>query len=258
MILAVDVGNTNIVVGTVGKEEGVAFVERISTDHKKTDLEYAVMFRTILELHGIEGEDLCGSVISSVVPNLNITLCTAIRKVTGCDSVVVSRDMDIGLDICIDEGSILGSDLIVDAVAGIAEYPLPLIVIDMGTATTLSAIDAEGRYLGGSIIPGASTSLEGMVSRTAQLPRISFEAPPHAIGKNTVDCMKSGSVIGSACMLDGMIERFEEELGSKATVVATGGLARFVVPHCRHEIIFDDTLLLKGLYIIYKRVTGKE
>ena len=186
MILAVDVGNTNIVVGTVGRA-GVAFVERISTDHKKTDLEYAVMFRTILELHGINGEDLCGSVISSVVPNINNTLCTAIRKVTGEESMIVSRDLDLGLDIRIDKGALLGSDLIVDAVAGIAEYPLPLIIIDMGTATTISAIDAEGRYLGGAIIPGASVALESMVSRTAQLPRISFEAPPKAIGKNTID-----------------------------------------------------------------------
>lgn len=255
MILAVDVGNTNIVVGTVGRG-GVAFVERISTDHKKTDLEYAVMFRTILELHGIVGQDLCGCIISSVVPNINNILCTAIRKVIGEESMIVSRDLDLGLDICIDEGSILGSDLIVDAVAGIAEYPLPLIIIDMGTATTLSAIDKDGRYLGGTIIPGANVALESMVSRTAQLPRISFEAPPHAIGKNTIDCMKSGSVFGSASMLDGMILRFEEELGCEATIVATGGLARFIVPHCRRKIIFDDTLLLKGLYILYKRNGG--
>jgi type III pantothenate kinase len=255
MILAVDVGNTNIVVGTVGRS-GVAFVERISTDHKKTDLEYAVMFRTILELHGINGKDLCGSVISSVVPNINNTLRTAIFKVTGEESMIVSRDLDLGLDICIDKNAILGSDLIVDAVAGIAEYPLPLIIIDMGTATTISAIDEKGRYLGGSIIPGASVALESMVSRTAQLPRISFEAPPKAIGKNTIDCMKSGSVFGSAAMLDGMILRFEEELGSEATVVATGGLARFIVPHCCRKIIFDDTLLLKGLYLIYKKNGG--
>lgn len=252
MILAVDIGNTNIVVGIIrgGKPD---FVERISTDSSKTDLEYAVTLKTILDLHSYHPRKLTGSIISSVVPPVTTTVKSAIEKLTGQVPLVVGPGVKTGLNIKIENPAQLGSDLVVDAVAALDEYPAPLLIIDMGTATTISAIDRKGTYLGGVIIPGAAVALESLSNRASQLPHISFEAPKKPIGTNTVECMKSGTILGTACMMDGMIERMEEELGEPATVVATGGLARFIIPHCRREIIYDDYLLLKGLGIIYKK-----
>lgn len=252
MVFTIDIGNSNIVVGTVNRQ-GVLFVERMSTDHKKTELEYAILLKSAMEIHGITTNEIKGCIISSVVPPVTSVINRALEKLTGEKALVVGPGIRTGLNIKIDNPAQLGSDLVVDAVAGIAEYPLPLIIIDMGTATTMSAIDAAGNYLGGVIIPGVRVALDSMVSRTAQLPRISFEAPKKAIGKNTIECMKSGSVLGSASMLDGMIDRLEEELSQDATVVATGGIAPFITPHCRHKIVCDDTLLLKGLYLIYNK-----
>ena len=252
MVFTIDIGNSNIVVGTVNRQ-GVLFVERMSTDHKKTELEYAILLKSAMEIHGITTNEIKGCIISSVVPPVTSVINRALDKLTGEKALVVGPGIRTGLNIKIDNPAQLGSDLVVDAVAGIAEYPLPLIIIDMGTATTMSAIDAAGNYLGGVIIPGVRVALDSMVSRTAQLPRISFEAPKKAIGKNTIECMKSGSVFGSASMLDGMIDRLEEELGQDATVVATGGIAPFITPHCKHKIVCDDTLLLKGLYLIYNK-----
>ena len=246
MVFTIDIGNSNIVVGTVNRQ-GVLFVERMSTDHKKTELEYAILLKSAMEIHGITTNEIKGCTTSSVVPPVTSVINRALEKLTGEKALVVGPGIRTGLNIKIDNPAQLGSDLVVDAVAGIAEYPLPLIIIDMGTATTMSAIDAVGNYLGGVIIPGVRVALDSMVSRTAQLPRISFEAPKKAIGKNTIECMKSGSVLGSASMLDGMIYRLEEELGQDATVVATGGIAPFITPHCKHKIVCDDTLLLKGL-----------
>ena len=252
MVFTIDIGNSNIVVGTVNRQ-GVLFVERMSTDHKKTELEYAILLKSAMEIHGVTTNEIKGCIISSVVPPVTSVINRALEKLTGEKALVVGPGIRTGLNIKIDNPAQLGSDLVVDAVAGIAEYPLPLIIIDMGTATTMSAIDAAGNYLGGVIIPGVRVALDSMVSRTAQLPRISFEAPKKAIGKNTIECMKSGSVLGSASMLDGMIDRLEEELSQDATVVATGGIAPFITPHCKHKIVCDDTLLLKGLYLIYNK-----
>ena len=252
MVFTIDIGNSNIVVGTVNRQ-GVLFVERMSTDHKKTELEYAILLKSAMEIHGITTNEIKGCIISSVVPPVTSVINRALEKLTGEKALVVGPGIRTGLNIKIDNPAQLGSDLVVDAVAGIAEYPLPLIIIDMGTATAMSAIDAAGNYLGGVIIPGVRVALDSMVSRTAQLPRISFEAPKKAIGKNTIECMKSGSVLGSASMLDGMIDRLEEELSQDATVVATGGIAPFITPHCKHKIVCDDTLLLKGLYLIYNK-----
>lgn len=252
MVFTIDIGNSHIVVGTVNRQ-GVLFVERMSTDHKKTELEYAILLKSAMEIHGITTNEIKGCIISSVVPPVTSVINRALEKLTGEKALVVGPGIRTGLNIKIDNPAQLGSDLVVDAVAGIAEYPLPLIIIDMGTATTMSAIDAAGNYLGGVIIPGVRVALDSMVSRTAQLPRISFEAPKKAIGKNTIECMKSGSVLGSASMLDGMIDRLEEELSQDATVVATGGIAPFITPHCKHKIVCDDTLLLKGLYLIYNK-----
>lgn len=252
MILAIDMGNTNIVVGGIDSEK-TYFVERISTDHDKTDLEYAVSIKTILDLHGITSDQVDGAIISSVVPPLTNVLKEAIEKTTGKSPMIVGAGMKTGLNIIMDNPKTLGADLVVDSVAAIAEYEAPLIIVDMGTATTICVIDHSGNYIGGVIIPGLRVSLDSLSGRTSQLPRISLEAPKKTIGKNTIDCMRSGIIYGNASMIDGVVDRMQEELGETATIIATGGLAKYVVPHCRHKIIYDDALLMKGLMILYDK-----
>ena len=252
MILAIDMGNTNIVIGCIDDEK-TYFVERMSTELSKTELEYAVSIKTVLELYNIKVEDLEGIIISSVVPPLVNILKRACKKVLNMDAYVVGPGIKTGLNIMMDNPAQVGSDMIVSAVAGLKEYGAPFIFIDMGTATTISVVDKKGNYVGGAILPGMNTALNGLVSNTAQLPKISMEAPRKVIGKNTIDCMKSGMVMGNASCIDGMVDRIIEELGYDAKILATGGLAGVVVPYCKHKIIIDDALLLKGLKIIYDK-----
>lgn len=259
MILAIDMGNTNIVIGCVD-EEKVLFEERLATDLSKTELEYVVIFKTVLELYGIEKEKVTGAIISSVVPQLVNIIKSAVYKLIKVDPMVVGPGVKTGLNILMDEPRRVGSDLIVDAVAAINNYGTPVIVIDMGTATTMSVIDRKGNYIGGVIMPGIRVSVDSLVSRTAQLQRISLDAPDKVIGKNTINCMKSGVIYGNASCIDGMIDRLAEEMGESpddVKVVATGGLARVILPECRHNIIQDDELLLKGLKIIYDKNCDK-
>lgn len=252
MILAVDIGNTNIVIGCCDDNK-ILFIERLSTKHSDTELEYAIAFKNVLELYGICAEEICGGIISSVVPALTNVIKNSIYKIIDKDVMVVGPGIKTGLSILIDNPAQLGSDLVVDAVAGINEYPLPLIIIDMGTATTVSVVDEDERYLGTMIIPGMGVSLDSLVSRTSQLSKINLDSPKNIIGKNTVEAMKSGILYSNASAIDGIIDRIQEEIGKKATVVATGGLAGSVVPLCKREIILDDELLLKGLMIIYNK-----
>lgn len=256
MILALDVGNSNIVIGCID-EEKIHFISRITTDSgSKTADEYAINFKSIMKLYDMDLARIDGAIISSVVPPLNNILKEAVQLATGHIPMIVGPGVKTGLNIMIDNPGQLGSDLVVDAVAAIKLYPQPTIVFDMGTATTASVIDKDGVYRGGMIIPGVRVALDAMTSRTAQLPRISLEPPKKVIGLNTIDCMRSGVLNGSAAMLDGLIERIEEELGEKTTVVATGGLAKFIVPLCKRSIVCDDDLLLKGLWIIYNKNRG--
>ncbi len=252
MILAVDIGNTNIVLGCADNDE-ILFRERLSTNQTETALEYAVNIRAALDMNGINVNSIDGAIISSVVPSVTSTVKAAVVKLTGAKVMVVGPGIKTGLSIMIDNPAQLGSDLVVGAVAGMQEYSAPLIVIDMGTATTLSVIDGKNNYIGGVIMTGMAVSTDALISRTAQLPKIAFEKPRKIIGTNTVDCLKSGIMFSNACAIDGMIDRIEEELGEKCTAVATGGLAGVVIPLCRREIIIDDDLMLKGLVLIYNR-----
>lgn len=252
MILAIDMGNSNIVIGGID-EKGTYFMERITTDLRKTDLEYAVGIRNIIELHRVHVKDIEGAIMSSVVPPLNPILVAAVRKVTGLECRLVGSGMKTGMNIRMDDPKKVGADLIVDSVAAKANYPLPIIVIDMGTATTITAVDRRGDYIGGIIYPGLRVSLDTLSSNTAQLPYIDLEQPGPVIAKNTIDSMRSGILYGTASMMDGCIDRMEEELGEAATIVATGGLAHFVIPLCRHRILLDENLLLKGLLFLYRK-----
>ena len=252
MILAIDIGNTNIVIGCF-KGEKVIFTERLSTKATSTALEYAVSFKNVLELYNINPNDIEGGIISSVVPDITNVVKDAIQKITQIDVLIVGPGIKTGLSIKVDNPAQLGSDLVVGAVAALNEYPVPLAIIDFGTATTITVINSKKELLGGMILPGLMLSMKSLASGTSQLPKISLEAPKKFIGTNTVDCMKSGILYSAAYGMDGIIDGIEAELGEKVNVVATGGLAKVIVPMCKREIIIDDELLLKGLMEIYNK-----
>lgn len=252
MILAIDIGNTNIVVGCIDEKHTI-FIERLSTIKNKMEIEYALNIKGILEIHQIEISKIEGGIVSSVVPQITEILKTACEKIIGRRMLVVGPGIKTGLNILIDNPRQLGSDLVADAVAGVAEYQSPMIIFDLGTATTASVIDEKGNYIGGFIIPGVLTSLNALTANASQLQGISLEAPNRLIGKNTIECMKSGMIYSTASSLDGIIERVEEELEKPLTAIATGGLAQKVVPYCKKPIVLDDDLLLKGLRIIYNK-----
>lgn len=252
MIFAIDTGNTNIVLCCLEGGETV-FSARFKTDRKKTADEYAVMIRDACILNHIKPEEIEGGIISSVVPVLRPVLQKAVEKLTGKKPLIVGTDVETGLDIKGYNPAQLGSDLVVDAVAACAAFPPPILIFDLGTATTLSVIDKSGSYIGGMIIPGVRLSVDALSAHGAQLQYISLDAPEQLIGTNTINCMKAGAVYGAAAMLDGIIDRVEEELGHPATVVVTGGLASSILPYCKHKMIYDGGLMLRGLQILYER-----
>ena len=208
--------------------------------------------KSILDIYGVDKNDIEGSIIASVVPQVLNTFQTAIMKLTGKKALVVGPGLKTGLNIAIDNPSQTGADLVVGCVAALREHKAPLIIVDMGTATTMVVLDKTGALIGGSISPGVKISLDALTGGTALLPGLQLDQPKRAIGRNTIDCMRSGIMLGAACMLDGMIERMEEELGYKTKVIVTGGIARFVVPMCRREMTYDKDLLVKGLAALYR------
>lgn len=252
MILAIDVGNTNIVMGCLDHDE-IRFEARLATDHAQTAEQYAIELKNILELYDFDKSQIDGSIISSVVSPLTSVLKRAVELVTRKTPLIVGPGLKTGLNIKIDNPGQLGSDLVVGAVAALAEYPVPLVIFDLGTATTASVIDSTRTFLGGIIYPGINVSLTALTSTTSQLPKISIEKPARVVGRNTIDSMTSGIVYGNASMMDGMADRIEEELGQEVTVISTGGLAGLISPFCRRQVIHDPDLMLKGLYLIYMK-----
>lgn len=250
MILAIDIGNSNVVIGGFENDK-IEFTARVATDARRTEEQYAVEIYQILNLHGYIAREMEGSIISSVVPQLTSVMKAALRIITGKKPLVVGPGLKTGLNIKLDNPASLGADRVADTVAAIHEYPLPLLVVDMGTATTISVINDKEEFVGGAIMPGLRLSLEALSSRASLLPHIDLIPPKSVIGRNTIDAMDSGMIYGNASMLDGMIERIQEELGQKVQVIATGGLSQKVTPYCKHQIVQDPNLLLKGLRILY-------
>lgn len=251
MILAVDIGNSNIVLGGI-QGNNIAFEARLRTEPTKTSDEYCIDVKIILDVYGFKPEDVEGAIISSVVPQVLNSIKTAIKKLTGKTALVVGPGLKTGLNIRVENPSQTGADLVVGSVAALREQKPPLIVVDMGTATTMSVLDDSGALIGGCICPGVKISLDALTERTALLPGLQLDQPRKAIGRNTIDCMRSGIMMGNACMLDGMVQRMEEELGQKATVVITGGIAKYIAPLCKTPMIYDKDLLLKGLAFPYR------
>ena len=251
MILTIDIGNSNVVIGGVEGDE-IVFEARLRTESTKTSDQYCVDLKILLDVYGIESSRIEGAIIASVVPQVLNSFQTAIKKLTGKTSLIVGPGLKTGLNIKIENPSQTGADLVVGSVAALREHKPPLIVVDMGTATTMVVLDDTGALIGGCICPGVKISMDALTERTALLPGLQLDQPRKAIGRNTIDCMRSGIMMGNAAMLDGMVERMEAELGKKCTVIATGGIAKFIVPMCKTPVIYDKDLLVKGLAALYR------
>lgn len=252
MLLAIDIGNTNLTLG-VYDESVLLFTARLSTDTRLTRDQYAVAIKDVLALHDTDYRDIEDCIIASVVPTVATSVANAISLLCHIVPLELGPGLKTGLNIKIDNPAQLGADLAAGAVGAISEYTLPCIVIDMGTATTVSVINSEGQFVGGSIAAGVMLTLKALTENTSQLPSINLSAPPSVIGRNTVDCMRSGLILGTASMIDGLIERISEELQEIPTVVATGGLSKEIITHCKSEIIYNENLLLEGLREIYEK-----
>lgn len=253
MLLAVDAGNTNIVLGVFDGEKSVCS-GRLSSNVYETEIEFAMKLKAFNEIHGVDNID--GAIISSVVPALVRTIKKAIRLVCGVDALVVGPGIKTGLNIKLDNPGETGADIVVCDVAVINKYPLPAVIFDFGTATTASVIDKNGAHLGGAIMCGVKTAVNALSDSTATLPQVDISAPSRIIGKNTIEAMKCGSVIGTAAMLEGMVSRFADELGEQPTVVITGGHGSAVAEVLRIDAVVDENLLIDGLRIIYEKNKG--
>ena len=254
MILAIDIGNSTIVMGCIDDEK-IHFEERVATRSDKTKIEHAMVIKSMIELNGVSIDDIKGVIISSVVPPLTNVIKAAAKMITGIEPIVVGPGVKTGLPILMDDPRTVGSDLIVAAVAASHEYGKPTIIVDVGTATTITVVNEDGAYIGGVIMPGVQVSQAALVSKTAQLLHVSLDAPPKVVGKNTIDALRSGAIYGNAACIDGMILKFKKELGlpEDTVTVATGGLSGEIIPKCETDIITDRNLLIKGMKIIYDR-----
>lgn len=257
MFLAVDVGNTNIVLGGFNGDD-LVFVSRIETLPNKMEDEYKITIESVLEIYGYSKKDFDGAMISCVVPQLITPLKQALSGLLGCKVYVISAGVKTGLNIKIENPVSLGADLVAGAVCAMNRYPLPCIVIDLGTATKFYLVDESKSFLGGVIAPGVKISLDALSSKTAMLPYIDFDDAKTVVGKNSIDCMKSGIIFGTASMIDGMIERIISEFGEVASIVATGGIAPAILPYCKTEIIVNENMLLLGIKDVYDKIKNSK
>jgi type III pantothenate kinase len=253
MLLTIDIGNTNTVYGAFHTDGKLALLSRVATDYIKTVDQYAIEIMDIFELYVVKTASFEGAIISSVVPPVTQQVAGAVEILLGRAPMVVGPGLKTGLDIRIDVPSQLGSDLVATAAGALQKYPKPTIIIDMGTATKFSAVTHGAVFLGVAILPGLQISLDALSARSAQLPYIALEKPDRVLGRNSIDSMRSGVLYGNAAMLDGMVDRIEEELGGPAAAVITGGYAKEVASLCRKPMTFDANLLLEGLYWLYKK-----
>ena len=253
MLCVVDIGNTNIVIGLMDDEGRLTFSGRVRPNRDKSVEEFVIEVKTLFDLYKVNTDRVKGAIISSVVPALTDVARSGIRDLMGTDPLVVDHGIKTGIRIAMDQPATVGSDLIVDAVGACEKYDGPLIIFDLGTATTCSVVDEDRTYLGTIIIPGVKTAQDALTQKAAQLPYISYKKPRHLLGRNTVESMQSGLIYGNAAMIDGLIDRVQEDLGRQATVIMTGGIGCVIAPFCRHKLVYEENLLLDGLWYIYQK-----
>lgn len=251
MLLAADIGNTNTAIGLYDGER-LAAHWRLTTAPDRTSDELEIWLRSLLELEGLTGADVSGVAISSVVPSITTAFRFVAGEITIGDVVVVGPGVKTGLIINIDNPREVGADRVVNAVAARERYGAPCIVVDFGTSTNFDVVGTEGDYLGGSIAPGLVIATNALIAGAAALRNVEFKAPPHAIGKGTIEAIQSGAIFGHAGLVDGIMERLALEVGGDVTRVATGGLASTVVPYCESVSTIDEFLTLDGLRMIYQ------
>lgn len=256
MIFVLDVGNTNTVLG-VYKNDYLKYHWRIETSRNKTEDEYGMMIKALIEHEGLSFEMFDGIIISSVVPPIMFSLERMCQKYFNIKPLIVGPGIKTGLNIKYENPREVGADRIVNAVAGIQEYGSPLIIVDFGTATTYCYIDEEQHYMGGAIAPGIGISTEALYSKAAKLPRIEIARPDDIIGKNTVAAMQAGILYGYVGQVEGIVTRMKAQSKVKPKVIATGGLATLISKESDVIDVVDPFLTLKGLQLIYKRNTNK-
>ena len=249
MHILIDIGNSTIVAAMADKEGRIAHTWRFKTRKEETVTFFRYELKQGLRKYGVEAADIESVTISSVVPEVNDDISQAVNDLIGLTPHFFSLDeAQSFLTIDIESPSQLGKDRLADALGAVTCYGVPAIVIDFGTATTFGVIDAERRFLGGLIIPGVKTSLSALSQRASQLSAINIEKPQHLVGRNTLECMQSGILYGTVAMIDGLIDRLLPTLSEPVHIIATGGMAKDIVPHCHHQIELDKHLLLKGLF----------
>lgn len=252
MLCAIDIGNSYVTIGGFLGEE-LSFVAQAVTDIRRSKEEYAIDFKEILALYSHKPEEVSGAVISSVVPEMTDTIRDAVKLLTGAEAMVLGPGVKSGLNITIDNPAQLGADIVASSVAALEKFEPPLIICDLGTATALGVIDRNKRFLGVVIAAGVGATLKGFTQGTALLPHVSIKPPASVIGRNTAASMQAGLVYGTAAMIDGLCDRIEEEIGEKATVLATGVMTERIIPCCKRKIITCEHLLLEGLRYIYEK-----
>lgn len=254
MLLAVDIGNSTTDVGLFDEQKNLRFLASLDTDRRKTADQISVDLMNLFTLYHCDFKDVTGSIICSVVPSMDGVMEKALTQLLGQAPVLVGPSIKTGLNFRVTWERQVGADIIADVVAALEKFPPPIICIDMGTATTINVISERGVYEGGLFLPGVHVALESLCHRAALLPDISLRAPKGLIGKESEECMLSGIVYGNAAMLDGLIDRIREMFyGQEVHVVATGGNAPMIVRYCRNSIVYDQNLLMDGLWSIYHR-----
>ena len=251
MLIAIDVGNTQTVMGLY---DGHDLVDswRLSTERDRTADEYRLFFSGLLRQDGYRLEEVDGVALSSVVPTVKAAMIQVAEEMIGGPLVVIGPGVKTGMPINIDNPREVGADRVVNSVAAATRYGTPVVSVDFGTSTNLDAVDATGAYVGGAIAPGLEVSLNALIAATAALRRVDLTPPRAAIGRNTIEAIQSGLLYGHAGLVDGLVDRIVAELGGGVPVVATGGLASTIVPHCRSVEIVDANLTLDGLRMIYE------
>ena len=247
MIIVIDIGNSTAVLAGI-EQDRIFFTGEVETNRSYGVSEYTQLLRPILQ-----GRQCQGAILSSVVPQITQAVCQAAGDILGKMPMVVGPETKTGLTVDVPEPDKVGRDRLVDAAWAAEHFPLPAVTADLGTATTLNLVLPGKIFAGGIICAGLQTCLNALHQRAAQLPQLELEIPERIVGKNTAECMLSGAVAGTAAMIDGLVERMEAELGHQATLIATGGMAQFIIPLCKRDIILEKDLLLKGLNILYKK-----